>query len=71
MRKITKQDEKKSLLKCGNCGQSGHMKTNKACRNFTQSKKPTKRKIEIERRRAKSIFHEIMINLLNQFFCNS
>lgn len=68
MRKISKQDEKKSLLKCGNCGQPGHMKTNKACPNFTQSKKPTKKKIEFERRRAKAIFHEIMLNLLNQFF---
>lgn len=68
MRKITKQDDKKTILKCGNCGQSGHMKTNKACPNFTQSKKPTKKKIESERRRAKAIFHEIMLNLLNHFF---
>lgn len=67
-RKTIQYDEKKSFLKCGNCGQTGHMKTNKTCPNFTQSKKPTKKKIDFERRKAKSIFHDIMFNILNKCF---
>lgn len=68
IRKTIKFDDKKSALKCGNCGQSGHMKTNKFCPNFIQSKKPTKKKIDHERKRAKNIFHDIMLKLITDFF---
>lgn len=68
IRKTIKFDDKKSALKCGNCGQSGHMKTNKFCPNFIQSKKPTKKKIDHERKRAKNIFHEVMLKLISSFF---
>ncbi|WUR04120.1 transcription initiation factor TFIID subunit 1 (TAF1) [Vairimorpha necatrix] len=67
-RKNVNLEDKKSLLKCGNCGQAGHMKTNKTCPNFLQNKKPTKKKIETERRKARMIFQNLMLNLLNKFF---
>ncbi|EOB12728.1 Putative transcription initiation factor TFIID 111 kDa subunit [Nosema bombycis CQ1] len=67
-RKKTKVDEKKTVLKCGSCGEIGHTKTNKLCPNFNTTKKPTKKKIESERKKAKNTFHNILMPLMNEFF---
>lgn len=67
-RKKSRQEDKKTILKCGSCGQVGHTKTNKLCPNFNSSKKPTKKKIESERKKAKNIFQDIMLPLMNECF---
>jgi transcription initiation factor TFIID subunit 1, fungi type len=67
-RKKAKPEEKKGVLTCGNCGQAGHMKTNKACPNFTAAKKVTKKRLEAERRRAKILLQDFMLKLVNKFF---
>lgn len=61
-------DDKKGVLTCGNCGQVGHMKTNKACPNFISAKRMTKKKIEAERRRARVFLQDVMLAQLAAFF---
>lgn len=60
--------EKKGSLTCSNCGQSGHMKTNKTCPNYTNVIKNTKKKFANDKRRAKSFLQESMSRLLTKFF---
>lgn len=67
-RKKKMSEERKGVLTCGNCGQVGHMKTNKACPKFASATKMTKKKIEAEKRKARVYLQEIMLDLLNQFF---
>lgn len=67
-RKKRGQEEKKGVLTCGNCGQVGHMKTNKACPLFISAKKMTKKKIEAEKRKARVFLQDVMLGLLNTFF---
>lgn len=65
LRKQNKED--KRLLKCGSCGLLGHTRTNKICQNYTE-KKQTKRTKETQKRRAKTILLENLMNLVNSFF---
>ncbi|KAH9411398.1 hypothetical protein HK407_05g09160 [Ordospora pajunii] len=67
-RKRKNLDERKGVLTCGNCGQAGHMKTNKACPNFTSAAKMTKKKAEAEKRKARVYLQEVMLGLLTRFF---
>ncbi|CAD25795.1 TRANSCRIPTION INITIATION FACTOR TFIID 111kDa SUBUNIT [Encephalitozoon cuniculi GB-M1] len=67
-RKKKISEERKGVLTCGNCGQVGHMKTNKACPKFASATKMTKKKIEAEKRKARVYLQEVMIDLLGQFF---
>lgn len=60
--------EKKGNLTCSNCGQSGHMKTNKSCPNYTSILRNPKKKFVTDRRRAKGFLQESMNRLLTTFF---
>jgi transcription initiation factor TFIID subunit 1, fungi type len=42
-RKRMKREEARTSLKCGSCGEVGHMKTNKACVNYRGSGEPRKK----------------------------
>ncbi|KAI5170017.1 transcription initiation factor TFIID subunit 1 [Pancytospora epiphaga] len=59
--------EKKTGLTCSNCGQTGHMKTNKTCPNYVSATKTTKKKQEIEKRRARILLQDMMNRLLTRF----
>lgn len=72
--------DKKGGLTCSNCGQHGHMKTNKACPNYTVVRtltKPTKMsknakvmkaKPVSDKKRAKLYLQDSMSRLLTKFF---
>lgn len=65
-RKQIKTEDKKNL-RCGSCGQPGHMKTNKICPKFSE-KKVTKKTKESLKRRAKIMLMEKQLALVNHFF---
>lgn len=59
--------EDKKNLKCGSCGQSGHMKTNRICPKFSE-KRVTKKTKESLKRKAKNLLIEKQLGLINYFF---
>ncbi|EPR78186.1 Transcription initiation factor TFIID subunit 111 KDa [Spraguea lophii 42_110] len=63
-RKKIKTEDKKPGLKCGSCGQIGHMKTNKSCPNFIMS---SKKKILIKKS-PKAVLGEIIAQIISSFF---
>lgn len=65
-RRTTTTSEKKGALTCSNCGQSGHMKTNKSCPNYVNARS-TKKKYESEKRRARIFMQDAMNRLLTRF----
>jgi len=65
-RKRVKPEEKRSMLTCSSCGQSGHMKTNKSCPNFVGSSKSMKKKAE-ERKKPAVLFQEKLLKLISSF----
>lgn len=67
-RKKKMPEDKRGVLTCGNCGQVGHMKTNKTCPNFISAKRMTKKRIEAEKRKARVFLQDVMLGLLNDFF---
>lgn len=65
-RKKIKKEEKKVHLKCGNCGQVGHMKTNKLCPKYVEDLRPNKKQKETYKRKMKAFLCDIIINVLNK-----
>lgn len=65
-RRQIRTDDKKNL-KCGSCGQLGHMKTNRICPKFSE-KKVTKKTKESLKRKAKKVLIEKQLDLVNYFF---
>ncbi|KAL0264010.1 UNVERIFIED_CONTAM: hypothetical protein PYX00_010946 [Menopon gallinae] len=61
-----KAEDKKSL-RCGSCGQAGHMKTNRVCPRFSETK-VTKKARESMRKRARSTLVEMQLSLVGRFF---
>lgn len=64
-RKKLKKEDKRVALKCGNCGQVGHMKTNKACPNFVEEEKMNKKKKEAYKRKVKGTICESILAVIN------
>ncbi|KAI4290956.1 transcription initiation factor TFIID subunit 1 [Pancytospora philotis] len=60
-------EDKKGSLTCSNCGQSGHMKTNKTCPKYVSAARSTKKKFETEKRRARIVLQDLMNKLLSRF----
>ncbi|KAM0686787.1 hypothetical protein COBT_001983 [Conglomerata obtusa] len=67
-RKKIKKDDKKNQLKCGRCGEIGHMKTNKTCQFYIEGGKMSKKKKEAMKRRMKNIITENVIHVINSLF---
>lgn len=65
-KKVNKTEEKKPLLTCSNCGQPGHMKTNKTCPNFTGSVKSNKKRPD-EKKKPSIQFQERILRLISVF----
>ncbi|KAF7684670.1 putative transcription initiation factor [Astathelohania contejeani] len=61
-RGVTKAEEKRSGLKCGSCGATGHMKTNRFCPNFPH--KISKKKLENARKRARNFISERIVQTI-------
>ncbi len=62
--------EKKSGLTCSNCGQHGHMKTNKTCPNYmnlSRSIKNVQKKTISDKKKAKMYLQDEMGKLLTKF----
>ncbi|KAI5180622.1 transcription initiation factor TFIID subunit 1 [Nematocida sp. AWRm80] len=63
-RKKQKREEARTSLKCGSCGQIGHMKTNKSCMNYKG--KATEKK---ERKKTpKALLNETILNTVKDLF---
>lgn len=63
-RKKQKKEETRTSLRCGSCGQIGHMKTNKSCVNY-------KGKVSEKKEKKKSpllVLSEIIIGVLKELF---
>lgn len=56
--------EKKGILRCSNCGQTGHMKTNKTCPNYMGV---ARGRTDADKRRAKTYLQDSMNKLLSKF----
>jgi transcription initiation factor TFIID subunit 1 len=68
-RKNIKTEEKKAGMRCGSCGQPGHMKTNRVCPNFSETPKTVSRKKkENIKRKAKTFLMEIVVKTINSLF---
>lgn len=67
-RKKIRKEEKKIQLKCGGCGEVGHMKTNKTCINYIDESKLTKKKREAYRRKMKNVLCESISQLVSMLF---
>lgn len=61
-----KAEDKKSL-RCGSCGQAGHMKTNRVCPRFSETKVTKKARVSM-RKRARSTLVEIQMGLVGRLF---
>jgi len=61
-----KTGEKKNVMTCSNCGQTGHMKTNKCCPKYINVIKASKKKYENEKKRAKSYLQDTMGKILTR-----
>lgn len=67
-RKKIRKDDKKVQLKCGGCGQVGHMKTNKTCPNYIDESKLTKKKRDAYRRMMKSVLCDGIVQVTMMMF---
>lgn len=59
--------DRKNTLTCSNCGQSGHMKTNKTCPNYVSAARGAKKRHEGEQKRAKVLLQDLMGSLVARF----
>lgn len=66
-RKREKKEETRTSLRCGSCGQIGHMKTNKACANY-QGKAPEVKKRETKKKHARGTLAEIILSVTKSLF---
>lgn len=67
-RKKIRKDDKRVQLKCGGCGQVGHMKTNKTCPNYVDESKQSKKKKDVSRRKPKNVLCESILLLVGKMF---
>ncbi|TBU12220.1 subunit TAF1 of transcription initiation factor TFIID [Hamiltosporidium tvaerminnensis] len=67
-KKRVRTEEKRTGLRCGSCGQIGHMKTNKTCPNFIVTKKESKKSQESTIKGAKNTLSEMIVLCLNILF---
>lgn len=63
-RKKQKKEETRTSLRCGSCGQVGHMKTNKSCMNY-KGKVPEKKE---KKKSPLLVLSEIIIGVLKELF---
>ncbi|KAG0441173.1 putative transcription initiation factor [Dictyocoela muelleri] len=59
-----KNEEKRDFLRCGSCGKSGHMKTNKACANFESIPRSTKKRVENQKKHAQGFLTELILDTI-------
>lgn len=64
-RKRQKREETRTSLRCGSCGQIGHMKTNKSCMNY-KSKNSEKRKEK--KKNPLAMLSEIILSVIKELF---
>ncbi|KAI5148959.1 transcription initiation factor TFIID subunit 1, partial [Enteropsectra breve] len=62
-----KGNEKKSSLVCSNCGQAGHMKTNKSCPKYANNFVGSTKRVENDKKRARIYLQDAMNKLLSSF----
>ncbi|KAI5172519.1 transcription initiation factor TFIID subunit 1 [Nematocida sp. LUAm3] len=63
-RKIQKREEARTSLRCGSCGQIGHMKTNKTCMNYKGKAAEKKAK----KKSSRALLCEVILSVIKELF---